>query len=117
MAKSKMNSDEILHLMIEKAGENGYSLIVNGTKNEELHIALYPFRSTIVSQEEMARQLYAVMQENKVTETQESLDKFRRGIEPDDLDEFIFTDDSGKNVHVSVFHNKNILLKHIIMKI
>ena len=121
MAKSKLNSEEILHLLIEKANENGYSLIINGTKDNALQIAVYPFQNTFVSQEEMAHQLYDIMETNGVTDNPQAFTKFMHDVEPDNLEEWVFSsselDNTKMDTRISVFHNKNVLLKHIIMKI
>lgn len=121
MAQHKLNSDDILHLMIEKANENGYSLIINGTKDDTLQIAVYPFQGTLVSQEDIAQQLYDIMEQNSVTENHQSYSKFMHDVEPDNLEEWVFSatgpDDTKMETRISVFHNKNVLLKHIRMKI
>ncbi len=116
MALVKMNSEEILHRLMEKANENGYSIVINGTKDDSLNIVAYPFRGTLCSQEELAHALSDVLEESGVMERPENLRKFKADIEPDNLDEFVYSDDT-EQVNISVFHNKNILLKHIIMKL
>ena len=68
MAQPKFNSNDVLQMLIDKANENGYTLIINGTKDDALQIAVYPFRGTIVSNEEIARLLYDVIEKNGVTE-------------------------------------------------
>lgn len=116
-----MNSEEILHLLIEKANENGYSLIINGTMDNALQIVVYPFQKTFISQEEMAHQLYDIMEENGVTDTPQTFTQFIHDVEPDNLEEWVFSSSELENVkmetRISVFHNKNVLLKHIMMKI
>ena len=96
-------------------------LIINGTKDNALQIAVYPFQNTFVSQEEMAYQLHGIMEENEVTDNPQSFAKFMHDVEPDNLESWVFgtteLDNSKMETHISVFHNKNVLLKHIIMKI
>ena len=68
MAQPKFNSNDVLQMLIDKANENGYSIIINGTKDDALQIAVYPFRGTIVSNEEIARLLYDVIEKNALYE-------------------------------------------------
>lgn len=121
MAQPKFNSNDVLQMLIDIANENGYSLIINGTKDDALQIAVYPFRGTIVSNEEIARLLYDVIEKNGVTEDSQTFTKFMQDVQPDDLNEWVFSNselDGSKNeTRISVFHNKNVLLKHIIMKL
>lgn len=121
MAKVKNNSNEILHLLVEKATENGYSLIVNGTDSEELQLVLYPFRETVVSQEQIARQLYEIIADSGVTANKQSFQRFKEEIEPDDIEHHAFVgeseDNSNNETRISVFHNKNLLLKYIKIRL
>lgn len=117
MKKNRLNNDEIIRRMIGKAEENGFSLVVNGTEGKEVHLILYPFKETMVSQEEIARQLFEIMAESGVTNTEKSFREFKEDVEPDDVEDHIFTgasiDYSKNETRISVFHNKNIMLKYI----
>ena len=115
--KKKFNSDQAVSRLIEIANENGYSLIFNGSEDNDIRIVAYPFRGTLCSQEELARQLYETMEEMGVTK-EGVLNQFRNDVAPDDLDEFVFDNPTREgNIHVSVFHNKYILLKQIVLKL
>lgn len=117
MKQNRLNNDEILRRMMDIAEENGFSLVVNGTEGKEVHLILYPFRETIVSQEEIARHLFEIMAESGVTNTEKSFREFKEDVEPDDFEDHIFTgastDKSKNETRISVFHNKNIMLKYI----
>lgn len=112
----KYNSDKAVRHLVEVAAENGYSLLFNSANDGHLHMVAYPFKGTMCSQEELARTLYDEMDEMGITET-EIFDHFRKDVEPDDLKEFVFSGETHSDIHINIFHNKNILLKQIVLKI
>ena len=121
MAKTKLNSDEVIHQMMEKANENGFSIIINGTESDELHLVLYPFRETVVSQEQIARQMFEILSNSGVTDNKQTFQRFKEEVEPDDVEHHLFISDSEDNsknqTRISVFHNNNILLKYIKIRL
>lgn len=121
MAKTKINSDEVIQQMMEKANDNGFSLIVNGNDSNELQLVLYPFRETIVSQEQIARQIFEILSDSGVTANKKTFQRFKEDMEPDDIEHHVFIGDSEDNskneTRISVFHNKNLLLKYIKIRL
>ncbi len=117
MATEEIKSEAILHRLMEKANEKGYSIIINGTQDESLHIVAYPFHGTLCSQEELARMLSEVAEQSGILRKPENLKKFKTDVEPDDLDEFVYSERTKPGINISVFHNRNILLKEIVMKL
>lgn len=113
----KHNTEKILQQLMEVANDNGYSIIINGTKDNNLHIVAYPFKGTFCPEEDIARMLNNVLEKNNVMEDEEALDRFKKDAEPDSRKDFIFSGPSDPETHISVFHNKNILLKQIYLKV
>lgn len=113
----KQKAKEILQQLMTVASNNGYSIIINGTKDNGLLIAAYPFRDTKCSEEDVARRLYNVMECNNLIDDDELFALFKKETEPDSIKDFVFSGPSDQDIHISVFHNKNILLKQIYMKI
>jgi len=114
--KKKYNFENVVIKLVNTAAENGYSLIINGTTNNDIHIVAYPFRNTVLSQEKLARMLYGIMEEMGVTE-KDVIEQFKKETEPDSTKDFVFSGPTDEDIHISVFHNKNILLKQIYIKI
>lgn len=114
--KKKYNFENVVTKLVSCAEENGYSLIINGSTNDDLHIVAYPFKGTVLSQEKLAHLLYGTMEDMGVLE-QDVIDQFKKETEPDSTKDFVFSGPSDQDIHISVFHNKNIILKQIYMKI
>lgn len=113
--KRKINTDNIVSVLVETANEKGYTIMFNGGTEDKLYIVAYPYQNTLCTQEELARLLYDKLDEFGVTE-EELMEQFQKDVTPDDLEEFAFVG-KGKEINISVFHNKYILIKQIVMKI
>ena len=113
----KIMNMTVMQSLMKIAAENGYILMVNGTKDNSLNIVAFPFRETICSQEELARSLSKAMDDFHITTSQEAFDSFKSDIEPDDIAGYdIAYDDIDRNLSVHVFTNSNNLIKQINLK-
>lgn len=115
--KLPFNSTEVTERLAQVAAENGYSVFINGTDDDNLTIMAYAFKETTCSQENLARLLSDVIDHYHVMDFPDFLDTFKEEVEPDDLDSFSFTYPIRRDVIVHVFHTKNILTKQISMKL
>lgn len=113
----KQKTENILQRLMAAACNNGYSIIINGAKDDELQVAVYPFRRTQCPEEDVARQLFDVIEKNGLLEHGEDFEAFKKEAQPDSIRDFVFSGPNDQDIHISVFHNKNILLKQIYMKI
>lgn len=117
MAKKnkKLDSNKVIEHLKKVAEENGYTLIFMKAEDKTINVVTYPFKPTICSQEDVARALANVMDEEGLFNDEQAFNQFKKFVEPKDVDTMNFCLSSDRNFRVDVFNNKNICGTRIVL--
>ena len=103
--KMKMlDSNKVIEPLKMGAEENGYTLVFMGTEDKIINVVTYPFKPTFCSQEDVARALADVMNEEGL-------------FKDENVETMSFRLSSDRKFRVDVLNNKNICGARIVLNL